>query len=63
MQEHLEIVKKRFESDNYAKFLGIVLDELTDDTVQMHMQLRENMLNEGIIHWHASGMNNGYASD
>ena len=45
MQEHLEIVKKRFERDNYAKFLGIVLDELTDDTIQMHMRLRENMLN------------------
>jgi acyl-CoA thioesterase len=45
MQEHLEIVKKQFESDTYAKFLGIVLDELTDDTIQMHMQLRENMLN------------------
>ena len=45
MQEHLEIVEKQFESDNYAKFLGIVLDELTDDTIQMHMQLRENMLN------------------
>jgi acyl-CoA thioesterase len=45
MQEHLEIVKKQFESDNYAKFLGIVLDELTDDTIHMHMQLREDMLN------------------
>ncbi len=45
MEEHLEIVKKKFENDNYAKFLGIVLDKLTDDTIQMHMQLRENMLN------------------
>jgi acyl-CoA thioesterase len=45
MQEHLEIVKKQFESDNYAKFLGIVLDELTDGSIRMHMQLRENMLN------------------
>ncbi len=45
MQKHLEIVKRKFESDNYAKFLGIVLDELTDDTIQMHMQLREDMLN------------------
>jgi acyl-CoA thioesterase len=45
MQEHLEIVKKRFEGDNYARLLGIVLDELTDDTIQMHMQLREDMLN------------------
>ncbi|MBI5586438.1 MAG: hotdog fold thioesterase [Deltaproteobacteria bacterium] len=45
MKEHLEIVKKKFKNDNYAKFLGIVLDELTDDTIRMHMQLRENMLN------------------
>ncbi len=45
MRKHLEIVKKQFESDNYAKSLGIVLDELTDDTIQMHMQLREDMLN------------------
>ncbi len=45
MREHLETVKRQFERDNYAKFLGIVLDELTDDTIQMHMQLRENMLN------------------
>jgi acyl-CoA thioesterase len=45
MQGHIEIVKKQFENDNYAKFLGIVLDKLTEDTIQMHMQLRENMLN------------------
>ena len=25
--------------------MGIVLDKLTDDTIQMHMQLREDMLN------------------
>ena len=45
MQEHLDLVRKRFEQDNYAKSFGIVLDELTDDTIQMHMQLREDMLN------------------
>jgi acyl-CoA thioesterase len=45
MQEHLEIVRKRFEKDKYAKSLGIVLDELTNDTIQMHMQLREDMFN------------------
>jgi acyl-CoA thioesterase len=45
MQEHVEIVKKLFQSDKYANFLGIVLDELTEDTVQMHMQVREDMLN------------------
>ena len=45
MQEQLEIVRKQFEKDKYAKYLGIVLDELTDDTIQMHMQLREDMFN------------------
>jgi acyl-CoA thioesterase len=45
MREHLEVVKKQFERDHYAKSLGIVLDELTDDTVRMHMPLREDMLN------------------
>jgi acyl-CoA thioesterase len=45
MQEQVEIVRKRFEKDTYAKSFGIVLDELTDDTIQMHMQLREDMLN------------------
>jgi acyl-CoA thioesterase len=45
MQKQLEIVRKRFEKDKYAKSLGIVLDELTDDTIQMHMQLREGMFN------------------
>jgi uncharacterized protein (TIGR00369 family) len=45
MHEHLEVVKRQFERDNYAKSLGIVMDELTDDTILMHMELREDMLN------------------
>ena len=45
MQKHLEIVKKQFDGDSYAKSLGIVLDKLTDDAIQMHMELREDMLN------------------
>ncbi len=45
MQAHLEIIRKRFENDRYAKSLGIVLDELTGDTIRMHMRLREDMLN------------------
>ncbi len=45
MQEHLELVRNRFERDNFAKSLGIVLDVLTDERIQMHMQLREDMLN------------------
>jgi acyl-CoA thioesterase len=45
MQEQFEIVKNRFGKDNYSKYLGIVLDELTDDKIQMHMQLRDDMNN------------------
>ena len=45
MQEQLEIVKNRFGKDRYSKHLGIVLDELTDDSIQMHMQLRDDMNN------------------
>ena len=45
MKEHLEIVKKQFEADEYARSLGIILDELTDDTVRMRMYVREDMLN------------------
>ncbi len=45
MQKHLEVVRKQFEGDSYATSLGIILDELTDDTIKMHMQLREDMLN------------------
>lgn len=45
MQEKIEIVKKRFENDNFAKFLGIFLDELTENTIRMHMQLRDDMFN------------------
>ena len=45
MREHIEIVRKQFKKDKYAKSLGIVLDELTDATIKMHMQLREDMFN------------------
>jgi acyl-CoA thioesterase len=45
MQEHLQLARKGFEKDNYVKSFGIVLDELTEDTIQMHMLLREDMLN------------------
>ena len=45
MQKQLEIVKNRFGKDKYSKHLGIVLDELTDDRIQMHMRLRDDMNN------------------
>ena len=45
MQAHLELVRERFKQDPYAQSLGITLDELTEDTIQMRMKLREEMLN------------------
>lgn len=45
MEDPLEIIRKRFEQDRYAKGLGIVLDNLTKDAIRMHMRLREDMLN------------------
>jgi acyl-CoA thioesterase len=45
LKDHLEIVKRQFERDEYAKSLGIFLDELTDTTIRMHMQVQGNMLN------------------
>ena len=45
MHEHLDIARLRFAHDNYARRLGIELDDLTHDTIRMHMQLRDDMLN------------------
>jgi acyl-CoA thioesterase len=45
MQNQFELVKKQFETDKFAQSLGIVLDALTDQTIQMHMVLREDMNN------------------
>jgi len=45
MRIHIDVVKKCFSEDNYARSLGIVLDSLTGDTVEMHMDFREEMLN------------------
>lgn len=45
MKEKIEIVKKQFENDKFAKSLGIFLDELTEHTILMHMQLRDDMFN------------------
>ena len=45
METHIDLVKQRFSEDNYARSLGIKLDGLTEDSVEMHMELREDMLN------------------
>lgn len=40
-----QLIKNKFECDNYAKNLGIVLDELTESSIRMHMELRDDMEN------------------
>ncbi len=45
MKEHLEIARRQFERDEYARSLGIVLDDLTDTTIRMHMPLTAGMMN------------------
>ena len=45
MQNAIELVQSRFLQDKYAKMFGIVLDELTGNSIRMHMQLTNDMLN------------------
>ena len=45
MKEHREIIERLFGNDEYARSLGIVLDELTDTKIRMHMRLDASMLN------------------
>jgi len=35
---NLEIIKDKFKKDSYAKEFGVVLDELTEDSIKMHMK-------------------------
>ena len=43
--DNLEIVKEKFKNDKFAKLLDIELDELTDETIKMHMRLKAEMNN------------------
>ncbi|MHA1368592.1 MAG: PaaI family thioesterase [Promethearchaeota archaeon] len=45
MKDNLEIVKEKFENDKFAKMFGIVLDELTEKTVKMHLILKPEHCN------------------
>ncbi|THB72466.1 MAG: PaaI family thioesterase [Desulfobulbaceae bacterium] len=45
MHQPLEILKARLEKDTYAQSLGISLDSITDQTIEMHMQLKKSMNN------------------
>jgi len=42
---HLAIIKEKIKNDNYANNFGIILDDLKDDYVKMHMELRPIMNN------------------
>ena len=43
--ENLKLIKEKFKNDNFAQSFGIVLDEITENTVQMHMILKPEMNN------------------
>jgi len=43
--DNLSIVKRKFRHDGVRKLLGIELDTLTETTITMHMQLRDDMNN------------------
>ncbi len=45
MHDRLKMVEEQFKKDKFAGSLGIVLDELTDDTIRMHMHLSQDMCN------------------
>ncbi|MGQ4875433.1 MAG: PaaI family thioesterase [Promethearchaeota archaeon] len=41
----LDVIKKKFENDAFAKNFGIILDDLTEDEVKMHMELKPELNN------------------
>ena len=41
----LDVIAEKFKNDNYAKNFGIILDELTESSIKMHMQLKPDMNN------------------
>jgi len=41
----LDVITEKFKNDNYAKNYGIILDDLTENTIKMHMQLKPEMNN------------------
>ena len=43
--DSLDLIKEKFKSDNFANNFGIVLEELTEDSVKMYMKLTPEMNN------------------
>lgn len=42
---NLDVITEKFKNDNYAKNFDIILDDLTENTVIMHMKLKPEMNN------------------
>ena len=43
--DSLDLIKEKFKNDKYTKSFGVVLDELTEDSVKMYMKLTPEMNN------------------
>ena len=43
--DKLEIIKEKFKNDKFAQNFGVVLDDLTENSVKMHMELTPKMNN------------------
>jgi len=43
--DSLDLIKEKFKNDNFAKNFGVVLEELTEDSVKMSMKLTPEMNN------------------
>ncbi|TXT65873.1 MAG: Acyl-coenzyme A thioesterase PaaI [Promethearchaeota archaeon] len=41
----IEIIKEKFREDLFAQKLGVILDELNENTVKMHMKLKSDLNN------------------
>ena len=41
----LKLIKDKFKNDNFAKNLGVILDDLRKDYIKMHMELKPEMSN------------------
>ena len=41
----LDLIKEKFKNDNFANNFGVVLEELTEDSVKMYMKLTPEMNN------------------
>ncbi len=43
--DKFDLIRNKFKNDNYAQSLGIILDEVTETTVKMHLKLTSEMNN------------------